>query len=165
MRPIGMKRHEGSRTLCDVRKPRQIPTVHFADPPPNPQDKETQSMSEASSTTYLTDECIMMRDLGRSFTREHVTPLANKLDLGRGDIPRDFIARMEELGFFGILISENYGGLGLGARSHRGPRKNTILACGAFEGNPAMIAQYTGPNARFTRPVAPGGWYNKGEGI
>lgn len=43
--------------------------------------------------------------------------------------------------------------------------KKTILACGGFEGNPAMKAQYLGPNARYTRPVAKGGWYNKGEGI
>lgn len=42
---------------------------------------------------------------------------------------------------------------------------STILACGGFEGNPAMKAQYLGPNARFTRPVASGGWFNKGEGI
>lgn len=43
--------------------------------------------------------------------------------------------------------------------------KATILACGGFEGNPAMKIQYLGPNARYTRPVAAGGWYNKGEGI
>jgi alkylation response protein AidB-like acyl-CoA dehydrogenase len=72
-------------------------------------------MSAASSTTYLTDERIMMRDLARSFAREQVTPVANKLDPERGDIPRELIAGMGELGFFGILIPEKYGGLGLGA--------------------------------------------------
>src|SRR6266508_115322 len=72
-------------------------------------------MSEVSSTAYLTDERIMMRDLARSFTREQVTPVANKLDPERGDIPKELIARMGELGFFGILIPEKFGGLGLGA--------------------------------------------------
>jgi tricarballylate dehydrogenase len=40
-----------------------------------------------------------------------------------------------------------------------------VLACGGFEGNPAMTVQYMGPEARFMRPVARGGWYNRGEGI
>jgi hypothetical protein len=57
----------------------------------------------------------MMRDMARQFAREEVTPIANKLDPEHGDIPRELIARMGELGFFGILIPEEYGGLGLGA--------------------------------------------------
>ncbi|MBM3491570.1 MAG: FAD-dependent oxidoreductase [Alphaproteobacteria bacterium] len=40
-----------------------------------------------------------------------------------------------------------------------------VLASGGFEGNPEMLARYVGPNARYTRPVARGGHYNKGEGI
>jgi tricarballylate dehydrogenase len=43
--------------------------------------------------------------------------------------------------------------------------KSVVLASGGFEGNPAMMAQYIGPNSRYMRPVARGGWYNKGEGI
>ncbi len=40
-----------------------------------------------------------------------------------------------------------------------------ILACGGFEGNPEMLAQYVGADAINLRPVARGGHYNKGEGI
>lgn len=75
-------------------------------------------MNEASTAVgsgYLTAERIMMRDMAREFTRDEVTPIANRLDPERGDIPRDLISRMGELGFFGILIPEEYGGLGLGA--------------------------------------------------
>ncbi|MEM1161921.1 MAG: FAD-dependent oxidoreductase, partial [Pseudomonadota bacterium] len=43
--------------------------------------------------------------------------------------------------------------------------RSTMLACGGFEGNPAMLAQYMGPSAKYLRPVARGGYYNKGEGI
>jgi tricarballylate dehydrogenase len=43
--------------------------------------------------------------------------------------------------------------------------KSVVLASGGFEGNPTMMAQYIGPNSRYMRPVARGGWYNKGEGI
>jgi len=40
-----------------------------------------------------------------------------------------------------------------------------ILCSGGFEGNPEMLARYLGPNARFVRPVARGGYFNRGEGI
>lgn len=40
-----------------------------------------------------------------------------------------------------------------------------ILACGGFQGNPEMVVRYIGPKGRYLRPVARGGYYNKGEGI
>lgn len=42
---------------------------------------------------------------------------------------------------------------------------SVILACGGFEGNPEMLAQYVGPAASHLRPVARGGYYNRGEGV
>jgi tricarballylate dehydrogenase len=42
---------------------------------------------------------------------------------------------------------------------------SVILACGGFEGNPEMLVHYLGGQARYLRPVARGGYYNKGEGI
>ena len=41
----------------------------------------------------------------------------------------------------------------------------TLLASGGFEGNPEMMAHYMGWRAAHIRPVARGGYYNKGEGI
>ncbi|MDP6705746.1 MAG: FAD-binding protein, partial [Alphaproteobacteria bacterium] len=43
--------------------------------------------------------------------------------------------------------------------------RGTVLASGGFQGNPEMLAHYLGPNARYLRPVARGGYYNKGEGV
>ncbi|VTZ26529.1 Dehydrogenase [Methylocella tundrae] len=43
--------------------------------------------------------------------------------------------------------------------------KAIVLACGGFEGNAEMLAQYLGPRSINLRPVARGGYYNKGEGI
>jgi tricarballylate dehydrogenase len=40
-----------------------------------------------------------------------------------------------------------------------------ILACGGFQGNPEMVAHYLGPSGRYLRPVARGGYYNRGEGV
>lgn len=68
-----------------------------------------------TATGYLTPERTMIRDLAREFAMNEVLPLANRLDPEKGDIPRELIDRMGELGFFGILIPEEYGGLGLGA--------------------------------------------------
>ena len=63
----------------------------------------------------LTDERRMIQEAARQFTMERVLPLANKLDPEKGTIPRELIDEMAELGYFGILIPEEYGGLGLGA--------------------------------------------------
>ncbi len=70
---------------------------------------------QVASQGYLTPERIMMRDVARQFVRDEVLPAANRLDPVKGDIPRELIDKMGELGFFGILIPEELGGLGLGA--------------------------------------------------
>ena len=41
----------------------------------------------------------------------------------------------------------------------------TLLASGGYEGNPEMMTHYMGPRAANIRPVARGGYYNKGEGM
>lgn len=43
--------------------------------------------------------------------------------------------------------------------------RGVVLATGGFEGNWEMLAQYMGTQAVHLRPVARGGYYNKGEGI
>jgi tricarballylate dehydrogenase len=50
-------------------------------------------------------------------------------------------------------------------RSHALHGRSVILASGGFEGNPELLTRYLGPPARYLRPVARGGYYNKGEGI
>ncbi|MCH9675787.1 MAG: FAD-dependent oxidoreductase [Gammaproteobacteria bacterium] len=42
---------------------------------------------------------------------------------------------------------------------------NVVLASGGFQGNPEMLSHYIGPQSVYTRPVARGGHYNRGEGI
>ena len=63
----------------------------------------------------FTEERRLIQDSAREFTRNVVRPLADRLDPVKGEIPRDLIEQMAELGYFGILIPEQYGGLGLGA--------------------------------------------------
>jgi len=69
------------------------------------------------------------------------------------------------------LVQDEAGGVigvrcvGAGHRSVEFRAPSIILASGGFEGNPEMLTHYLGPRARYIRPVARGGYYNKGEGI
>lgn len=64
---------------------------------------------------YLTEDRRQFRDLAREFTRKEVLPVANELDPVGGEIPMALRDSMARLGFFGIMIPEEYGGLGMGA--------------------------------------------------
>lgn len=65
--------------------------------------------------TELTDEHRMIQESARNFTRSVVRPAADRLDPIKGLIPDEIVHQMAELGYFGILIDEEHGGLGLGA--------------------------------------------------
>jgi alkylation response protein AidB-like acyl-CoA dehydrogenase len=64
--------------------------------------------------SYLTEERTMIQNTARDFAMREVLPIANKLDPVEGDMPMELRNKMGELGYFGILIPEEYGGLGLG---------------------------------------------------
>jgi alkylation response protein AidB-like acyl-CoA dehydrogenase len=64
--------------------------------------------------SYMTEERRMIQDAARKFAMEEVLPVANKLDPEKGEIPMSLRDRMAEMGYFGIMIPEEYGGLGLG---------------------------------------------------
>ncbi|WP_231445542.1 acyl-CoA dehydrogenase family protein [Brevibacterium zhoupengii] len=63
---------------------------------------------------FMTEERLEIQALAREFARDVVLPLANELDPVEGQFPEWFIKQMADMGFFGILIPEEYGGLGLG---------------------------------------------------
>ena len=62
----------------------------------------------------LTDEQRMIQDAARTSAMNEVLPVANELDPERKDIPADLRRKLAEMGFFGIMIPQEYGGLGLG---------------------------------------------------
>ena len=63
---------------------------------------------------YMTEERLELQALARQFSQDVVLPIANELDPIEGKFPPELIKQMGEMGFFGILIPEEYGGLGLG---------------------------------------------------
>ena len=50
----------------------------------------------------------------RRFAMDEVLPVANELDPQKGLIPASLLARLAELGYFGITVPAEQGGLGLG---------------------------------------------------
>lgn len=70
--------------------------------------------ARADVPVHLTDDRLAIRDLARDFTAREVLPVANRLDPERGDIPDELRQKMADMGFFGIMIDEEHGGLGLG---------------------------------------------------
>jgi glutaryl-CoA dehydrogenase (non-decarboxylating) len=61
----------------------------------------------------LSDELIAVRDLAREFAEKEIAPTASKDDKEKKFRP-DLVKKMGELGFYGTLIPETYGGNGLG---------------------------------------------------
>jgi glutaryl-CoA dehydrogenase (non-decarboxylating) len=61
----------------------------------------------------LSEELIAVRDLAREFSENELAPTAAKDDKER-NFRKDLVVKMGELGFFGSVIPEQYGGSGLG---------------------------------------------------
>jgi alkylation response protein AidB-like acyl-CoA dehydrogenase len=64
--------------------------------------------------SYMTEERLMIKQTARDFTMKEVLPAANQLDKVKGEIPMDLRQKMADMGYFGIRIPVEYGGLGLG---------------------------------------------------
>jgi len=62
----------------------------------------------------MTEERKMIQEAAREFAMREVLPIANELDPVQGSIPRELLRKLGEMGYFGITIPEEYGGLGLG---------------------------------------------------
>ncbi len=64
--------------------------------------------------TYLTEERRLIQDTARKFAMKEVLPVANELDPVQGDIPMALRDKLAAMGYFGIMIPEEFGGMGLG---------------------------------------------------
>jgi alkylation response protein AidB-like acyl-CoA dehydrogenase len=63
---------------------------------------------------YLSPERLALQQQARTFAMDEVLPLANRLDPLREDLPPELLRRIAHLGYFGILVPKEHGGLGLG---------------------------------------------------
>lgn len=62
----------------------------------------------------LTEEHELMRNVARDFAKNEVAPTAKQLD-NTHDFPHEWVKKCAELGFLGIPIPEQYGGVGADA--------------------------------------------------
>lgn len=62
----------------------------------------------------LTSEQRTLRDTARAFAREQMTSVAREIERTNTPLSRDWKRRYAEMGFLGINISPEFGGLGLG---------------------------------------------------
>jgi alkylation response protein AidB-like acyl-CoA dehydrogenase len=63
---------------------------------------------------YRTDRRVALQAEARRFAGEEVKPIADEYDPQKRQMPRRLIEAMGEKGYFGIMVAEEYGGLGCG---------------------------------------------------
>jgi len=68
----------------------------------------------SAASLYLDDERLEIQATARRFAADEVLPIANELDPQRADIPDALLQRLAELGYFGITIAAEYGGMDKG---------------------------------------------------
>jgi tricarballylate dehydrogenase len=112
-------------------------------------------------TYFITSSAPRMAPVGGGLAL--VEALADAVERHGGRILYETTARQllrDSAGrILGVRTSDRSG------RAHQLHARSVVLASGGFEGNPEMLTRYLGPRARYLRPVARGGYYNKGEGI
>jgi alkylation response protein AidB-like acyl-CoA dehydrogenase len=62
----------------------------------------------------LSDEQRVLQEAARRFARQQMASVAKEMETDGCPLPRKYLRRYAEMGFLGINIPENYGGLGLG---------------------------------------------------
>nr|MBN2276275.1 acyl-CoA dehydrogenase family protein [candidate division Zixibacteria bacterium] len=65
----------------------------------------------------LNEDQEMFRDSAREFAEKRLFPIAEELD-EKGDLPEELLREIAELGYFGLLAPEEYGGLGVDTLSY-----------------------------------------------
>ncbi|MBI3506833.1 MAG: acyl-CoA dehydrogenase family protein [Proteobacteria bacterium] len=80
----------------------------------------------------LTDDQKMARDAARDFAEKRLKPVALKLD-EEEHTPRELYAEAGALGFFGIMLPEEFGGMGLDAVSYALVMEEIARACAGFQ--------------------------------
>ena len=63
---------------------------------------------------WHTPEREALQEQARRFAMDEVLPVANELDPQKGEIPASLLDRLAALGYFGITVPAEHGGLGLG---------------------------------------------------
>ncbi|HEV7204970.1 MAG TPA: acyl-CoA dehydrogenase family protein [Jatrophihabitans sp.] len=63
---------------------------------------------------YRTDRRVELQAQARRFATDEVKPIADEYDPQKRQMPRHLIEAMGAKGYFGIMVPEEFGGLGCG---------------------------------------------------
>ncbi|OGR56596.1 MAG: acyl-CoA dehydrogenase [Elusimicrobia bacterium GWA2_69_24] len=80
----------------------------------------------------LSEDQKMARETARDFAEKRLRPHAAEFD-EREEIPREFYAEAAELGFMGVMVPEQYGGMGMDAVSYACIMEEIARVCAAFQ--------------------------------
>ncbi|PKK84613.1 MAG: acyl-CoA dehydrogenase [candidate division Zixibacteria bacterium HGW-Zixibacteria-1] len=79
----------------------------------------------------LTEDQIMVRDLAREFAQKRLAPLAEEMD-EKSEMPKELLSEAAEMGFFGLMAAEEFGGSGVDTLSYALAIEEISKACAGF---------------------------------
>lgn len=88
----------------------------------------------------LPEDMVMLRDVARKFAAEVIAPNARQWDR-EGEIPRDVVKQMADLGFLGLLTPADLGGAEVGYLGNAVVMEEVARQCG---GTALMLAAHNG---------------------
>ncbi|GAI84057.1 unnamed protein product, partial [marine sediment metagenome] len=65
----------------------------------------------------LSEDQLMFQESAREFAEKRLFSIAEELD-AKGETPKELLNEVGELGYFGLLAPEEYGGLGVDTLSY-----------------------------------------------
>ncbi len=116
---------------------------------------------------YLTEDHLMIRESAREFVAERVKPIAQEIDKSCA-FPEENIRAMGEMGFLGVPIPEQYGGMGMDNLSqailieelarHCGSTALTVAAHSSLGTFPILAFGTEEQRVRYIPRLATGEW-------
>lgn len=112
----------------------------------------------------LTQEQIMIKEMVREFARSEIEPVAQEYNL-RGEFPEKIVRKLGELGLFGMMVPEKYGGSAAGAVGYSLALQEIAYSCASLAVTLSVTNLTTEPllnyateeqKRRFLMPMASG---------
>ncbi|HDL04205.1 MAG TPA: acyl-CoA dehydrogenase [candidate division Zixibacteria bacterium] len=79
----------------------------------------------------LSEDQIMVRDLAKEFAEKRLAPMALEMD-EKSDMPKELLAEAAEMGFFGLMAPEEFGGSAVDTLSYALAIEEISKACAGF---------------------------------
>ena len=98
------------------------------------------------SSLFFTEDHDDIRALAKEFAEKTLAPIAAQIDQTE-QFPEEIVRQMGELGFYGLKIPEEYGGLGLDMRSYVCVMEEIAKKC------PAATLYISSANSLSTAPI------------